>query len=85
MEPRLRQKLDPSDVVQETLTVGESADRRLPCPPTRLRFVYGFAGTALEQLVDARRRHRAQKRSFEREVRISDVSSMAIAKAFAAS
>lgn len=84
MEPRLRQKLDPSDVVQETLALAsQRIDDYLARRPASFRI--WLRGTALEQLVDARRRHRAQKRSLEREVRISDVSSMAIAKALAAS
>jgi len=84
MEPRLRQKLDPSDVVQETLALAsQRIDDYLARRPASFRI--WLRGTALEQLVDARRRHRAQKRSLEREVRISDVSSMAIAKAIAAS
>ena len=79
MEPKLRQKLDPSDVVQETLTVAsQRIDDFLARRPASFRV--WLRCTALEQLVDARRRHRAQKRSLEREVRISDVSSMAIAK-----
>jgi RNA polymerase sigma-70 factor (ECF subfamily) len=84
MEPKLRQKLDPSDVVQETLTVAsQRIDDYLARRPASFRI--WLRSTALEQLVDARRRHQAQKRSLERDVRISDVSSMAIAKAFAAS
>ena len=42
-------------------------------------------GTALEQLIDARRYHRAQKRSLERDLCISDASSLALARAFAGS
>jgi RNA polymerase sigma-70 factor (ECF subfamily) len=84
MEPKLRQKLDPSDVVQETLALAsQRIDDYLARRPASFRI--WLRGTALEQLVDARRRHRAQKRSLEREVRISDVSSMAIAKVLAAS
>jgi hypothetical protein len=41
--------------------------------------------TALEQLIDARRHHRAQKRSLERDVGISDASSLALTRAFAGS
>jgi RNA polymerase sigma-70 factor (ECF subfamily) len=84
MEPRLRQKLDPSDVVQETLALAsQRMDDYLARRPASFRI--WLRGTALERLVDARRLHRAQKRSLEREVRISDVSSMATARALAAS
>ncbi|MDP6558406.1 MAG: sigma-70 family RNA polymerase sigma factor [Pirellulaceae bacterium] len=83
MEPRLRQKLDPSDVVQETLTVvSQRIDDYVARQPASFRL--WLRSTAIEQLINARRRHRAQKRSFERDVRISDVSSLAIAKAFVA-
>lgn len=67
MEPALRQKLDPSDVVQETLAV---ATRRIDDYLTRrpATFRLWLRSTALEQLIDARRHHHAQKRSPEREI-----------------
>lgn len=84
MEPGLRRKLDPSDVVQETLAV---ASRRIDDYLTRrpATFRLWLRGTALEQLVDARRHHLAQKRSLERDVCISDASSLALARVFAGS
>jgi len=84
MEPGLRRKLDPSDVVQETLAV---ANRRIDDYLTRrpAAFRLWLRSTALEQLIDARRHHRAQKRSLERDVCISDASSLALARAFAGS
>jgi RNA polymerase sigma-70 factor, ECF subfamily len=84
MEPGLRQKLDPSDVVQETLAVAtRRIDDYLKRRPATFRL--WLRGTALEQLIDARRHHRAQKRSLERDVCISDASSLALASAFAGS
>jgi RNA polymerase sigma-70 factor, ECF subfamily len=84
MEPGLRRKLDPSDVVQETLeVVNQRIDDYLERRPATFRL--WLRGTALEQLINARRHHRAQKRSLERDVRISDASSLALARAFAGS
>lgn len=84
MEPGLRRKLDPSDVVQETLAM---ANRRIDDYLTRrpATFRLWLRSTALEQLIGARRHHRAQKRSLERDVGISDASSLALARAFAGS
>lgn len=83
MEPGLHRKLDPSDVVQETLAV---VSRRIDDYVTRrpATFRLWLRGTALERLIDARRHHLAQRRSLEREVRISDASSLALARVFAA-
>jgi len=84
MEPSLRQKLDASDVVQETLAV---ASRRIDDYLTRrpATFRLWLRAKALEQLIDARRHHHAQKRTLERDVCISDASSLALARAFAGS
>jgi len=84
MEPSLRQKLDASDVVQETLAV---VSRRIDDFLTRrpATFRLWLRGTALEQLVNARRHHHAQKRTLQRDVCISDASSLALARAFAGS
>lgn len=84
MEPGLRRKLDPSDVVQETLAV---ANRRIDDYLTRrpTAFRLWLRSTALEQLIGARRHHRAQKRSLERDICISDASSLALARTFAGS
>jgi RNA polymerase sigma-70 factor (ECF subfamily) len=83
MEPSLRQRVDPSDVIQETLIVAsqriEDYMRRRPGS-----FRLWLRSTALERLVDARRVHLARKRSVEQDVRMSDASSMSIARAFMA-
>ena len=79
LEPCLRGRIDPSDVVQETLVV---ASRRikdfLARRPTSFRL--WLRRKALERLVDERRFHHRQKRDVANEVLISDVSSMAIAR-----
>ena len=79
MEDALRVRVDPSDIVQETQLV---ASRRiqdfLKRRPTSFRI--WLRRKALERLVEARRRHLAQKRSIEREVPLSSLSSMAVAQ-----
>jgi RNA polymerase sigma-70 factor, ECF subfamily len=67
MDPRLRTRLDPSDVVQESLA---EADRRLAAylADQRLPFYPWLRGLALERLGQLHRRHvRSQKRSVARE------------------
>jgi RNA polymerase sigma-70 factor (ECF subfamily) len=67
MDPRLLPRLDPSDVVQESLA---EADRRLPdyLRDRPLPFYPWLRGLALERLAQLHRRHvRSQKRSVERE------------------
>ena len=77
---RLAPRVDESDIVQETLRVAsQRIDDYLVRQPASFRL--WLRSTALEQLVDARRRHHAKKRSLTRDVCITDVSSMAIAKA----
>ena len=79
MEAALCQRLDPSDVVQETLLAAsqriEDFLQRRPCS-----FRVWLRSTALERLVDARRRHQAQKRNLQRDLAITDASSMALAQ-----
>ena len=81
MEPSLRQRVDPSDIIQETLVVAsqrlQDYMRRQPAS-----FRLWLRGTALERLIDARRAHLTQKRSVERDVHFGDASSIAIARAF---
>jgi RNA polymerase sigma-70 factor (ECF subfamily) len=80
MEPALSARVDASDVVQETQFViakriGDFIKRR----PTSFRI--WIRQKALEQLVDQRRRHiEAEKRSVLKEQKMSDVSSMALAR-----
>lgn len=78
LEPDLRVRIDPSDVVQETLTVASHRiDDFLQRRPTTFRI--WLRRKVLEQLVDARRRHFAQKRDVRRERQIGSGSSLAIA------
>jgi RNA polymerase sigma-70 factor (ECF subfamily) len=81
MEDDLRRRVDPSDVVQETLVVvsrkvQDFLDRR----PTSFRL--WIRRKAIERLIELRRKHRAAKRSVGRELRLSDASSMAVARCF---
>jgi RNA polymerase sigma-70 factor (ECF subfamily) len=80
LDPKLRGRIDPSDVVQETLVV---ASRRikdfLARRPTSFRI--WLRRKALERLIDERRFHRRQKRDVANEVLLSDASSLAIAEA----
>jgi RNA polymerase sigma-70 factor (ECF subfamily) len=80
LDPRLRGRIDPSDVVQETMVVAsrrikDFLDRR----PTSFRI--WLRRKALEQIIDQRRHHRRQKRDVAAEVVLSDASSLAIAGA----
>ena len=81
MDDELRGRVDPSDVVQETLLV---VSRKVPDfiqrRPTSFRLWVRLK--ALERLVETRRRHLAQRRSVRREITLSDASSMAIAGRF---
>lgn len=78
LEDDLRARIDPSDVVQETHIVAvRRIDEFLKQRPTSFRL--WLRTKALERLVEARRHHRAQKRSVEREVSLSSISSLAIA------
>lgn len=82
MEPTLRQRVDPSDVVQEALlTASQRMDDFLRRRPSSFRL--WLRSTTLERLIDVRRRHQALKRDLQRDHAISDASSMALAKALA--
>lgn len=79
MEVELRVRVDPSDVVQETqLVVIQRIDDFLRRRPTSFRI--WMRRKALEQLVNLRRRHLAAKRSVRRDLRLSDASTLAIAR-----
>lgn len=79
MENQLQGRIDASDVVQETQLV---VSKRIQDFLNRrtVSFRVWLRCTAMERLVDLRRRHLAQKRSVYREVRISEGSSLAIAR-----
>lgn len=78
-DARLAGRVDPSDVVQESLL--EAARRmddyleRRPMP-----FRTWLRKTAYERLVDLRRHHRSQRRSIVREVALPDRSSLLLAR-----
>ena len=79
MEPGLRRRVDPSDVVQETyIVVSQRIEKYLKNPPASFRV--WLRSTAVEKLIDLRRRHLAKKRSIGREIHLSDASSMALAR-----
>lgn len=84
MEPGLRQRVDPSDVIQDTLVeANRRMDDYLKRRPTTFRL--WLRRKALEQLVNARRHHFAHKRAVDRETPMSDASSLAIARSLVAS
>lgn len=77
LEPSLRNRLDPSDVVQEALaTASTRLDEFIANRPTSFRL--WLRGKALDRLVDQRRFHRSKKRDVANERSLSDASSMAI-------
>lgn len=79
MEPGIRRRVDPSDVVQETfIVVSHRIENYLKNPPASFRV--WLRSMAVEKLIDLRRRHLAKKRSIGREIHLSDASSMALAK-----
>ena len=79
MENDLRGRVDPSDVVQETLlVVSRRVDDFIERRPTTFRL--WIRRKAIERLIELRRKHRAGKRSVRREMRLSDASSMAVAR-----
>jgi RNA polymerase sigma-70 factor (ECF subfamily) len=81
MEPALRQRVDPSDIIQETLMeANRRLDDYLRRRPTTFRL--WVRRKALEQLINARRHHQARKRSVQRETPLHNVSSVAITRAF---
>ena len=81
MEDELRRRVDPSDIVQETLIViSRRVDDFLTRQPTSFRL--WARRKAIERLTEARRKHLAGKRSVRRERNLSDASSMALARSF---
>ena len=81
MQDDLRGRVDPSDVVQETLlVVSRKVDDFVERRPTSFRL--WIRRKALERLVEMSRKHHAGKRSVRREVTLSNASSMAVARHF---
>lgn len=79
MEPGLRQRVDPSDVIQEAMLVASRRiDDYLDRRPTTFRL--WLRRKTLERLIEARRKHFAQKRTIDRESPLTDASSLAIAR-----
>ncbi|MCA9148333.1 MAG: sigma-70 family RNA polymerase sigma factor [Planctomycetales bacterium] len=74
MEPALQRRVDPSDIVQETMMVAAGRlDDFLERRPTTFRL--WLRHKAIERLVEHRRKHFAQKRTVQREVSLQDASS----------
>ena len=77
LEPSLRKRVDPSDIVQETLSVAsQRIEDFLEHRPIAFRI--WLRQNVIEQLIDVRRRHYAQKRDARRDIPLGDNSSMAI-------
>ena len=74
MEPALRRRVDPSDVIQETLAVAsQRLHDYLERRPTEFRL--WLRRKAIERLIEHRRKHFAKKRSVQRELSLVDASS----------
>ena len=79
MDDALRARVDASDVVQETqMTVINRMEDYLQRRPMSFRI--WLRRETIEKLTDIRRKHLAQKRSIQREVRLSAASSLSIAQ-----
>jgi RNA polymerase sigma-70 factor (ECF subfamily) len=83
MDHRLQQRVDPSDVIQETqLELFNRLEDYLQRRPLPIRV--WLRRTAREQLLNLYHKHvKAEQRSLNRELPLSDLSAMAIASRFA--
>jgi RNA polymerase sigma-70 factor (ECF subfamily) len=78
VEAALRARMDPSDIVQDTLVVASQRIHDfLARRPTSFR--PWLRRHAMERLIDARRKHLRLKRDVLRDIPVNDASSMAIA------
>ena len=79
MEGALRQRVDPSDIVQETsMTVCKRINEFLVQRPSSFRV--WLRSQTLERIIDARRHHFAMKRTVKREYHMTEASSASIAQ-----
>lgn len=80
MDPELRRRLDPSDIVQETqLESTRRLDEYLERQPMSFRL--WLRQNAIEQVANMYRRHvQSQKRNLRREVPFSHLSSLGVAR-----
>ena len=79
LDPRVRARLDPSDVVQEAqLEVARRMDDFLARRP--MPFHLWVRKTAYQRLLNAQRDHRRARRSVDREVALPDRSSLLLAR-----
>ena len=77
IKPQLQARIDPSDIVQETLVAAsQQMDDYLARRPISFRI--WLRGHAIQRLVDAQRRHLSLKRDVRRETDFNYASSMAI-------
>jgi RNA polymerase sigma-70 factor (ECF subfamily) len=77
IQPQLQARIDPSDIVQETLLVAsQGIDDFIKARPALFRI--WLRGLALHRLFDAQRRHLSLKRDARREMSMNDDSSTAI-------
>ena len=78
LEPQLRSRVDPSDIVQDSLAyASRRIDDYLENCPTSFRF--WLRRKVLQTLVDTRRHHYAQKRDVRRESPAASLSAMSLA------
>src|SRR5262245_5125427 len=79
LDPKMRPRLDPSDVVQEAqMTITRRIHDFLQRRP--MSFQLWARKTVFERLLDMQRDHRRQRRSVEREVLLPDRSSLLLAQ-----